>query len=128
MVCTTSATEYNDSTLSSPGGQYKLHEASKNILYITVNSVAITTYVSEGFPVYVLILILLFVAVAVYLAYGTVEILCKLYPDQKILSKKAKWIMRGVLWAIAAALLIYLAVMFFTTWLSDLTFALQNIS
>ena len=128
MVLTTSATSYSSTTLNSAGGQYMLHEASKNILYVTVNSIAISTYVSDGFPTYVLILILVFVAVVIYLAYGTVEILCKLYPDQKILSKKGKWIMRGILWAVAAALLIYLAVMFFGVWLEDLTFALQNIN
>ena len=128
MVLTTSATEYYDSTLSSAGGQYMLHAASKDILYLTVNSIAISTYVSDGFPTYVLILILVFVAAVIYLAYGTVEILCRLYPDQKILSKRGKWIMRGILWAVAAALLIYLAVMFFSTWLGDLTYALQNIS
>lgn len=127
MVCTTGGTTYLASTLESSGGQYMLREATKNILYVTVNSVAISGDFNAGFPIYKVLLIAVWVAVIIYLAYGTGEILLKLYPEQTIVSKKCKWIVRGVLWAIAAAILITLIIMFFTTWLPALQFALQTI-
>lgn len=127
MVCRTSATQYLDSTLESAGGQYMLREAAKNILYVTVNSIAISSDFNAGFPIYKLLLIAVWVVVALYLAYGTGEILLKLYPEQTVVSKKCKWIVRGVLWAVAAGILVTLAVMFFTTWLPALEFAFQTV-
>ncbi len=126
MVDVTTATTFLDSTLSSKGGKYMLACAVKNILYITVNSIAVTTTVNGGFPVYILLLIVLDVLVGVTLCYGTVEILVKLNPNQAILSKKGKWIMRGVVWGLLAAFLVYILVMFFSTWLWDLMFAMQT--
>ncbi len=127
MVCTTTSTSYLDSTMQSAGGRYMMREASKNIMYVTVNSIAMSSDYSSGFPIYVILLITLWVAVVIYLAYGTGEILLKLYPEQKVISKKTKWILRGVLWTIALAILVTLAVMFFTTWLPALQFAFQTI-
>ena len=127
MVCRTSATQYLDSTLESAGGQYMLREAAKNILYVTVNSIAISSDFNAGFPIYKLLLIAVWVVVALYLAYGTGEVLLKLYPEQTVISKKCKWIVRGVLWAVAAGILVTLAVMFFTTWLPALEFAFQTV-
>lgn len=127
MVCRTSATQYLDSTLESAGGQYMLREATKNILYVTVNSIAISSDFNAGFPIYKLLLIAVWVVVALYLAYGTGEVLLKLYPEQTVISKKCKWIVRGVLWAVAAGILVTLAVMFFTTWLPALEFAFQTV-
>lgn len=127
MICSTSAATFTDLSLSSAGGRYMIHNAVKNNLYLTVNSIAVGTDFSKGFPVYILMLIALNVVVVVYLAYGTVEILLKQNPGQKILSKKGKWIMRGILWGIAAVLIVYLLIMFFTTWLDALIFAFQTI-
>lgn len=127
MVCTTGGTQYLDSTLESAGGQYMLREATKNILYVTVNSIAISSDFNAGFPIYKLLLIAVWVVVALYLAYGTGEVLLKLYPEQTVISKKCKWIVRGVLWAVAAGILVTLAVMFFTTWLPALEFAFQTV-
>ena len=104
-----------------------MSEASKNILYVTVNSIAISSDFNAGFPVYKLLLIAMWVVIIIYLAYCTGEILLRLYPDQKIISKKAKWIIRIVMWAIAAAIIVTLAVMFFTEWLPALKFAFQTV-
>lgn len=127
MVCRTSATEYLASTKSAAGAQYMMREASKNILYVTVNSIAISSDFNAGFPVYKLLLIAMWVVIIIYLAYCTGEILLRLYPEQKIISKKAKWIIRIVMWAIAAAIIVTLAVMFFTEWLPALKFAFQTV-
>lgn len=126
MVDSNAQTKYLSSTLESAGGQYALHQAAKNILYVTANTCAMGMDFTKGFPIYILMLVALNVFVVVYLAYGTVEVLCKCYPEQKVLSKKGKWILRIVLWTIAAAVLVYLIVMLATTWWADLMFALQT--
>lgn len=126
MSDTPSKLSWSDDFLASKGGQYQLHVAAKNILFATVNSLAITTTFVQGFPIYVIYLIVMDVLLVLYLAYGSVEVLCSAYPEQRILSKKGRWIMRGVVWAIMAAELVFILVLFFTKLLPDLTFALQN--
>lgn len=126
MVCANAQTKYLDSTLKSAGGQYMLHEAAKNILYSTANSCAMGMDFNKGFAIYKLAIIALNVFVVLYLAYGTMEVLVKCYPEQKVISSRAKWIIRIVLWTIAAAVLTYLVVMLATTWWADLMFALQT--
>ncbi len=127
MVCSTSATTFLETTLNSAGGKYMLANAAKNVLYVAVNSVAIDGSYSQGYPVYKLLIIALYVIVITYLAYGTVEVLLKIYPEQKKLSPKGIKLMRITLWSIGGAILTVLLVMFFAVWLEDLIFAFQTI-
>jgi len=126
MVCTNQQTAYAAGTLSSPGGQYMLRQGAKNILYNAANSVGVMGIRAEGFPIYILLLIAYNVLTVIYLAYATVEILLKLNPEQKVISKQGKRIMRGILWTVGAVILAVLLFFFFTEWLPMLQFALQT--
>ena len=124
MVDTMQQTEYLDSTLSSAGGQYTLRTAVKHVLYMEVNSAASSIQVTQGFPIYILLLIAYNVLTVIYLGYITVEILLRYKPA--MMGKKAKWIMRGVLWVPAVVITAVLVYMLVTVWLPALEFALQT--
>ena len=126
MVCSMAQTVYNADTLASNGGQVKLRTAAKNQLYLAANSIAVGMGGSAGFPVWRLLLIGLYVLEALFVAYGTMEVLLGCYPEQKKLSKKAVRIIRIIVWAIALALLGYLVFMLITEWGPALAFALQT--
>lgn len=126
MVDQVSAMTYNPDLFNTPGGKYMLHNAAKNILYVTVNSIAVSSAYITGFPIYVVILIVAWAIIGIYLLYGTGEILLAEFPNQKIVSKRLKWIIRCILWTLAIAIITYLLIMFFTVWLEALRFALQT--
>lgn len=126
MVLTTAQTEYTKESLAAPGVQNMLRQASKNILYRIANSSVASVGIEKGFPIYILMLIAYNVLTVIYMAYATVEILLKLNPEQTILSKRGKTVMRAVLWTVGGVILAVLLVMFFTTWLPMLQFALQT--
>lgn len=126
MVDTAQLTSYAASTLSAPGGQYMLRQSAKNILYNAANSVGITGVRVDGFPIYILLLIAYNVIICLYLAYGTVEVLLKLNPEQTVLKKQGKRIFRGIFWGLAVVILAVLLLMFFTSWLPALQFAFQT--
>ena len=60
------------------------------------------------------------------MAWATLEIVHKLYPEKKLLSRKGFLILRIALGAIGLIILGVLLYMFFTTWLPVLQFALQT--
>lgn len=124
MVDTMQPTEFLDSTLSSPGGQYMLRTAVKNILYMEVNSAAASIQITQGFPIYIILLIAYNVLTVIYLGYVTVEVVLKYKPD--MMAKKARWTMRIVLWVPAVIIFAILMYMFITEWLPMLQFALQT--
>ena len=124
LVCTTQATTYLDTTLNSKGGQYMLRLAVKHDLFMETNATASTLNVSEGFPVYILLLIAFHVLAVVYLSYGTLEIVRA--GKQAPLSGKTMWTIRIVLWSVGAVILAVLLFMFFTQWLPMLEFAFQT--
>lgn len=125
LVCTTQSTVYPDTTLSSKGGQYMLREAVKHDLFMETNSKASTLEISEGFPVYILMLIAFHVLAVIYLGYATLEIVRVGKPD--IVPGKAMRMIRIILWAVGTVLLAVLLFKFFTDWLPMLQFALQTI-
>lgn len=126
MSDTPSKLVWSDEFLSSKGGQYRLHVAAKNILFATVNSLAITTPFVQGFPAYVIYLIVMDVLAVLFLAYETAEVLWHVYPDQTIVSKKNRWVIRWVFWALAVVTIATALTFFFVKILPDLIFALQN--
>ena len=126
MVCSMAQTSYSAETLSSKGGQAGLRAAAKNQLYLAANSIAVGMGGSAGFPVWKLLLGALYLMELIFVAYGTMEVLLGCYPEQKKLSKRTVWIIRIVVWAIAAALLGYLIFMLITEWGPALAFALQT--
>lgn len=125
LVCTTQSTVYLDATLASKGGQYMLRESVKHDLFMETNSKASTLEISEGFPVYIIMLIAFHVLAVIYLGYATLEIVRVGKPD--IVPGKTMRIIRIVLWVIGAAILAALLFKFFTEWLPMLQFALQTI-
>ncbi len=90
-----------------------------------VNATASTLERSEGFPVYILLLIALHVLALVYLGYATLEIVRAGKPE--IVSDQKMRVIRLVLWIIGGAILAFLLFKFFTEWLPMLRFALQTI-
>ena len=74
----------------------------------------------------ILLLIAYNVIVCLYLAYGTIEVLLKLNPEQAVLKKQGKRIFRGIFWGLAVVILAVLLFMFFTSWLPALQFAFQT--
>ena len=126
LVCTTRMTEYLDSTLASRGGQYTLQNAVKHTLHMQANSASFDVKVATGFPIYKLLLIAYNVLTFIYMAWATLEIVHKLYPEKKLLSKKGFRILRIVLGTLGILILGVLLYMFFTQWLPVLQFALQT--
>ena len=126
MVDTAMATVYTPEVLASAMGQQALRNATKHILYMEVNSAAVAVEVQTGYPVYQLLLVVYNVLTFIYMAWWTLEILRKLFPEKKILSKKAFKIIRLVLGTIGILILCFLLYMFFTQWLPTLQFALQT--
>jgi hypothetical protein len=126
LVCTTRMTEYPDSTLASRGGQYMLQTAVKHTLHMQANSASFDVKVATGYPIYKLLLIAYNVLTFVYMAWATLEIVHKLWPEKKLLSRKGFRILRTVLGALGVLILGVLLYMFFTTWLPTLQFALQT--
>ncbi|MBR2288981.1 MAG: glycoside hydrolase family 3 C-terminal domain-containing protein [Clostridia bacterium] len=126
MVDTAMRTEYPAQVLASPGGQQALRQATKHILYMEANSAAVEITVATGYPIYKLLLIVYNVLTFIYMAWATLEILRKLYPEKKFIGKKALKVLRIVLGVIGIAILAVLLYMFFTQWLPMLQFALQT--
>ena len=60
------------------------------------------------------------------MAWWTLEILRKLYPEKKWIGKNTLKIIRIVLGVIGLVILAFLLYMFFTQWLPTLQFALQT--
>lgn len=129
MVLTTSATNYNADTLASKGVRYMVYQAAKDVLYMYTKNVASGITIESGFPVYVLLLIAADAIVLIYLLYGTFEVAYAFGKanGRQIVSDRAKWILRLVLWAIAAILLVILTYKFITEWGPMLVFAFQTI-
>lgn len=126
MVLTTSPTQFDEATLNSKGARYMFRQAAKDVLYMYTKNVATSITITEGFPVYVLLLAVVDLFIVVYLCYGTGEILMKLYPEQTVLGKKGKWRMRIILWSLGGAALIAFLIAFFVEWLPMLIFAFQT--
>lgn len=124
MVCTMQQTEYLDTTLSSVGGQYALRTAVKHVLYMEVNSAASSIQITQGFPIYILLLIAYNALTVLYLGYATLEIIRA--SKQTPFSRKTMWTIRIVLWTVGAVILAVLLFMFFTEWLPMLQFAFQT--
>ena len=126
LVCTTRMTEYPEAVLASRGGQYTLQTAVKHALHMQANSASFDVEIATGYPIYKILLIAYNVLTAIYLAWATLEVLRKLFPEKKWISPKALRIIRIVLGAIGIAGLAFLLYMFFTQWLPVLQFALQT--
>ena len=126
MVDTAMQTEYPADVLASPGGQQTLRLAAKHVLFMEANSSAVEISVSTGYPVYKLILIAYNALTFIYMAWATLEILRKLYPEKKWIGKKALKVIRIVLGTIGIAIFVFLLYMFFTQWLPMLKFAFQT--
>lgn len=124
LVCTTAATTYLDSTLASRGSQAMMRNAAKHELFMETNAVATAMDKAEGFPVYILLLIIFHALAAIYLGYATVEILMAVGMLQ--IPAKPFWIVRIVLWTVGGIILAILAYLFITQWLPMLQFAFQT--
>lgn len=126
LVLTAMKTVYPQAVLDSPGGQTRMRLAAKHILFMEANSSAMDIEFKTGFPIYYLILIAYHVLTLVYMAWATLEIVRKLWPEKQIVSKKALRRIRIVLGTIGIVILVFLLFMFFTEWLPKLQFALQT--
>lgn len=126
LVLTAMATVYPEETLKSPGGQTRMRDAAKHIPYMEANSKAMEIEVASGYPIYKLLLIAYNVLTFIYAAWATLEVVRKLWPEKKIVGKKAMRIIRIVLGAIGIIILGVLLFLFFTQWLPKLQFALQT--
>ena len=100
--------------------------AAKHILCMEVNSLAMDIETVSGYPVYRILLIAYNVLTFIYMAWATLEIINKLWPEKKIIGKKALRIIRIVLGVLGLIILGILLYKFFTDWLSKLQFALQT--
>ncbi|MBR1842466.1 MAG: glycoside hydrolase family 3 C-terminal domain-containing protein [Oscillospiraceae bacterium] len=125
LVCTTQSTVYSAEALTSKGGQYKLRESVKHYLFMEANATASSLEISEGFPVYIILLIAFNALAVIYLGYVTLEIVRA--GGANILPGKQIWVLRIILWAIGGVILALLLFKFFTEWLPMLSFALQTI-
>ena len=126
MVCAASATVYTPEVLSQPAGQQALRLSTKHILFMEANSAAVDMDIQTGYPIYKLLLIAYNVLTFIYMAWWTLEILRKLYPEKKWIGKNTLKIIRIVLGVIGLVILAFLLYMSFTQWLPTLQFALQT--
>ena len=112
------------------GVQYTLKSALHNICYNSVKSLAMNGMVPgavpvPGFPIYLVLLTVIWIFVGLYLLYGTYEVAIYCMGEKIKMSKKMKWIIRGIAIGIAVVAITTLCIMFFTLWFEDLAFALQ---
>ena len=124
----TSANLVNDTYLQSAGVQYKLRETAHYILYTQANSLAMNGY-DYGFPVYVILLIVLGCVIFVYLALAGYFVIKYDFVKEKnkgwMRMSKTDTVIAIAAAAVFAALLVIVAVWFFTTALPALQFAFQ---
>ncbi len=126
LVLTAMATVYPQEVLDSPGGQTQMRLAARHILFMEANSRAMDIEKPTGFPIYKLLLIAYNVLTFIYMAWATLEILRKLFPEKKIIGDKPlRWI-RLILGILGILILGVLLFKFFNEWLPKLQFALQT--
>lgn len=129
MVCGTGVLTAED--YQTAGVQYMLRSAAKNVLYnaafsVAMNGLAPGAVPIAGFPVYALLLTIAWIVIGLYVLYGAYEVALVWLGDRVKISRKTKWIIRGVAIAIAVAAITTLLIVFFTQWYEMLLFAFQT--
>ena len=129
MICGTG--QMTDEYRAMPSVQYMLREATKNICYNAANSIAMNGLVPgavpiPGFPVYTVLLMVLWIFMGIYILYGAYEIAFCWLGEKDKRSKKFKLITRVVAIGIAAIAIITLLIVYFTQWHELILFSLQT--